>query len=98
MLRIFLTNREGIDALSAVSAGFFGERVLPSTLLFVSSLVAPDWRVELEITRPRYSGDCSLAGLPMNSGGQLLTLMLVVASRRRYDDDNSDGRALRCSL
>jgi len=50
MLRIFLTNREDIDVLRAVSAEFFGERVLPSTLLFVSSLVAPDWRVELEIT------------------------------------------------
>ena len=34
----------------------------------------------------------------MDSGGELLTLMLVVAGRRRYDDNISDGRALRCSL
>ena len=98
MLRIFLTNREDIDVLRAVSAEFFGERVLPSTLLFVSSLVAPDWRVELEITRPRYSGDCSLAGLPMNSGGELLTLKLVLAGRRQHDDEIRNGCALRRSL
>ena len=50
MLRIFLTNREDIDVLRAVNAEFFGERVLPSTLLFVSSLVAPDWRVEIALS------------------------------------------------
>ena len=50
MLDIFLTNREDIDALRAVMAEFFDERVLPLMLLFVSSLVASDWRVELEIT------------------------------------------------
>ena len=50
MLRIFLTNGEDIDALRPVSAEFFGERVLPSTLLFVSSLVAPDWRVEIALS------------------------------------------------
>ena len=50
MLGIFLTNREDIDALRAVKAEFFDERVLPLTLLLVSILVASDWRVELEIT------------------------------------------------
>ena len=50
MLGIFLTNREDINALRAVMDEFFDKRVLPLTLLFVSSLVARDWRVELEIT------------------------------------------------
>lgn len=49
MLRIYLTHREDLAALRAIRAEFFGDRRLPSTLVFVSGLVNPDWRVELEI-------------------------------------------------
>jgi len=50
MLRIFMTHREDLDTLRAVRRDFFGERKLPSTLVFVAGLVGPDWRVELEVT------------------------------------------------
>ncbi len=50
MLRIFLTRREDLNTLRAVRRAFFGDRVLPSTLVFVSGLVGPDWRVEMEVT------------------------------------------------
>ena len=50
MLRIFLTHREDLADLRRVRAKVFGERQLPSTLVFVSGLVDPKWRVELEAT------------------------------------------------
>lgn len=50
MLRIFLIDREDLADLRRVRAEFFGDRKLPSTLVFVSGLVDPDWRVELEVT------------------------------------------------
>lgn len=49
MLRIYLTHREDLAALRAIRAEVFGDRRLPSTLVFVSGLVDPAWRVELEI-------------------------------------------------
>ena len=50
MLRIFLTNREDLADLRSVRGEVFGNRRLPSTLVFVSGLVDPKWRVELEVT------------------------------------------------
>ncbi len=50
MLRIFLTQREDLADLRRVRAEVFGDRRLPSTLVFVSGLVNPKWRVELEVT------------------------------------------------
>lgn len=52
-LRIFLTHREDLPALRKTRAEVFGDRRLPSTLVFVSGLVNPDWRVELEIVAAR---------------------------------------------
>lgn len=49
MLRIYLTHREDLAALRAVRAEVFGDRDCPSTLVFVSGLVNPAWRVELEV-------------------------------------------------
>ena len=50
MLRIFLTHREDLADLRRVRGEVFGSRRLPSTLVFVSGLVDPKWRVELEVT------------------------------------------------
>ena len=50
MLRIFLTRREDLAALRKVRGEIFGDRCIPSTLVFVSGLVDPDWLVELEVT------------------------------------------------
>lgn len=53
MLRIYLTHREDLPKLREIRAEVFGERKFPSTLVFVSGLVNPDWRVELEIVAAR---------------------------------------------
>ncbi|MBT6137240.1 MAG: RidA family protein [Rhodospirillaceae bacterium] len=50
MLRIFLTNREDLPAFRAARQEAIGDRCIPSTMLFISGLVHPDWRVELEVT------------------------------------------------
>ena len=53
-LRIYLIDRDDILALRQARTEFFGEdRVLPSTLVLVSGLVKPEWRVELEIVAAR---------------------------------------------
>lgn len=53
-LRIYLLDRGDIPALRQARGEFFGaERVLPSTLVLVSGLVDPAWRVELEIVAAR---------------------------------------------
>lgn len=53
-LRIFLLDRDDIGALRQARAEFFGEdAVVPSTLILVSGLVDPAWRVELEIVAAR---------------------------------------------
>ena len=49
MLRIYLTHREDLPALRSIRGEVFGDRRLPSTLVFVSGLVDPAWRVELEV-------------------------------------------------
>lgn len=49
MLRIYLLDRADLQALRRVRSDFFGERQFPSTLVIVSGLVDPAWRVELEI-------------------------------------------------
>ena len=49
MLRIYLTDRSDLDALRRIRSEFFGDRQVSSTLVFVSGLVDPSWRVELEI-------------------------------------------------
>lgn len=48
MLRIYLIHREDLITLRRIRAEFFGDREFPSTLVFVSGLVNPDWVVELE--------------------------------------------------
>ena len=50
MLRIFLLEREDLEVLRTIRAEFFGTRCFPSTLVFVSGLVNPAWKVELEVT------------------------------------------------
>lgn len=50
MLRIFLIDREDLESLRKIRAEFFGARRFPSTLVFVSGLVNPAWKVELEVT------------------------------------------------
>ena len=50
MLRIFLIDREDLDSLRKIRSEFFGTRCFPSTLVFVSGLVNPAWKVELEVT------------------------------------------------
>lgn len=50
MLRIFLIDREDLESLRTLRAEFFGARCFPSTLVFVSGLVNPAWKVELEVT------------------------------------------------
>lgn len=48
-LRIYLTDRSDLAAFRRTRSKFFGERKLSSTLVFVSGLVDPAWKVELEI-------------------------------------------------
>jgi enamine deaminase RidA (YjgF/YER057c/UK114 family) len=49
MLRIYLTDRSDLKPLRRIRSEFFGDRRFPSTLVIVSGLVDPAWRVELEI-------------------------------------------------
>lgn len=49
MLRIYLIERSDLQMLRRIRSEFFGDRVFPSTLVIVSGLVDPAWRVELEI-------------------------------------------------
>ena len=53
MLRIYLTRREDLAMLRQVRGEVFGTRRFPSTLVFVSGLVDPDWLVELEAVAAR---------------------------------------------
>ncbi len=53
-LRIYLIDRDDILALRQARTEFFGtEKLIPSTLVLVSGLVKPEWRVELEIVAAR---------------------------------------------
>ena len=49
MLRIYLTDRSDLQAFRQIRSEFFGGRQFASTLVVVSGLVDPAWRVELEI-------------------------------------------------
>lgn len=49
MLRIYLTNRDDLAALRKVRGEVFGDRVCPSTLVYVAGLVQEHWVVELEV-------------------------------------------------
>ncbi|MDH3668016.1 MAG: RidA family protein [Paracoccaceae bacterium] len=49
MLRIYLIDRSDLQMLRNIRSEFFGDRCFPSTLVIVSGLVDPAWRVELEI-------------------------------------------------
>ncbi len=49
MLRIYLTDRADLAMLRQIRSEYFGDRQLSSTLVFVSGLVDPAWKVELEI-------------------------------------------------
>ena len=49
MLRIYLTDRSDLEMLRQIRSEYFGDRQLSSTLVFVSGLVDPAWKVELEI-------------------------------------------------
>jgi 2-iminobutanoate/2-iminopropanoate deaminase len=49
MLRIYLTDRSDLAMLRQIRSEYFGDRQLSSTLVFVSGLVDPAWKVELEI-------------------------------------------------
>ena len=53
-LRIYLLDRNDIPALRQALGEFFGpDKKIPSTLVLVSGLVKPEWRVELEIVAAR---------------------------------------------
>jgi enamine deaminase RidA (YjgF/YER057c/UK114 family) len=53
-LRIYLVDREDILAVRQARSEFFGaDKVIPSTLIMVSGLVDPAWKVELEIMAAR---------------------------------------------
>ena len=49
MLRIYILDRADLASLRQIRAEFFGDRQFPSTLVIVSGLVNPDWKVELEV-------------------------------------------------
>ena len=48
-LRIYMLSRDDIPAFRVERQAFFGDRTTPSTLVFVSGLVNPEWLVELEV-------------------------------------------------
>lgn len=52
-MRIFLLDRADIPALRQARGAFLGRRVIPSTLVLVSGLVDPAWKVEIEIVAAR---------------------------------------------
>ncbi|MEM7546519.1 MAG: RidA family protein [Pseudomonadota bacterium] len=49
MLRIYLVNRDDLPALRKVRGEMFGDRLCPSTLIYVAGLVQEHWVVELEV-------------------------------------------------
>ncbi len=52
-LRIYLLDRDDIPSLRRARTALFGDRVVPSTLILVSGLVDPEWRVEVEFVAAR---------------------------------------------
>ena len=51
--RIYLTRREDLDGFRKVRSAHLGDDRIPSTLLFISGLAHPDWRIEVEIVACR---------------------------------------------
>ncbi len=49
MLRIYLIRQEDLATFRRIRGEVFGERIFPSTLLFISGLVTPALLVELEV-------------------------------------------------
>lgn len=52
-MRIFLLDRADIPALRQARGEFLGGRKIPSTLVLVSGLVDPSWKVEIEVVAAR---------------------------------------------
>ncbi len=48
-MRIFLVDRGDIPALRQARGEFLGERKVASTLVLISGLVDPAWKVEIEV-------------------------------------------------
>lgn len=48
-MRIFLIDRDDIPALRQARGAFLGERKVASTLVLISGLVDPSWKVEIEV-------------------------------------------------
>ena len=51
--RIFLTRREDLDTFRKVRSAHQGEQRIPSSMLFISGLVHPEWLIEVEIVACR---------------------------------------------
>lgn len=52
-MRIFLLDRNDIPALRRARGEFLGDRKVASTLVLVSGLVDPAWKVEIEVVAAR---------------------------------------------
>lgn len=52
-MRIFLLDRADIPALRVARGEFLGDRRVASTLVLVSGLVDPTWKVEIEVVAAR---------------------------------------------
>lgn len=48
-MRIFLLDRADIPALRQARGAFLGDRKVASTLVLISGLVDPSWKVEIEV-------------------------------------------------
>ncbi len=48
-MRIFLIDRDDLGALRQARGEFLGNRKVASTLVYVSGLVDPAWKVEIEV-------------------------------------------------
>ncbi|MEQ9331659.1 RidA family protein [Thalassobaculum sp.] len=48
-MRVFLIDRADLDALRQARGEFLGDRKVASTLVYVSGLVDPSWKVEIEV-------------------------------------------------
>ena len=51
--RVYLTRREDLDGFRKIRAAHLGDDRIPSTLLFISGLAHPEWRIEVEIVACR---------------------------------------------
>jgi 2-iminobutanoate/2-iminopropanoate deaminase len=51
--RIYMTHREDLEIFRKVRSAHLGDARIPSTMLFISGLAHPDWRIEVEIIASR---------------------------------------------